>query len=48
MKKENHVKDLEELGDALKELKMNKMMNFGEKEDTEDYSRVSKFSMMLS
>ena len=47
MKKENHVKDLEELGDALEELKMNKMMNFGEKKDTEDYNQVSMFTMML-
>ena len=48
MKKENHVKDLEELGDALEELKMNKMMKIGEKEDTEYYTQVSMFTMMLN
>ena len=48
MKKEDHVKDLEDLGDALEELRMNKMMKMGEKENTEDYSQVSMLTMMLN
>ena len=47
MKKENHVKDLKELGNALEELKMNKMMKIYEKENTENISQVSMFTIML-
>ena len=44
MEKVNYVEDLDDFGDAFEELKMNKI---GEKEHTEVYRQVSRFTMRL-
>ena len=47
MEKVNYVEDLDDFGDAFEELEMNNMLKIGEKEDTEVYRHVSRFSMRL-